>query len=198
MKVLQSVLALAALMILASPAAAQRPAQPWMIEGHAGYYVPTFDVADLAKSEFGFGGGIGYFVTDRILLFGEVDYSAHSGNADEVANLPIGAGFEGADVKVLHFMGKIGYTLYTSPDSKLKILVNAGAGALNFDVDLPEAESKTYFAINAGAKLYYMFSNNVGLVVSPQGDIAFTSEDDGFTGSTAWVWPFSAGIVLNF
>lgn len=197
MKLLKSVLALAAIIMLASPAAAQRPDQPWLIEGHAGYYVPTFDVADVVKSEFGFGGGVGYFVTDRILLFAEVDYSSHSGNRDEVANLPIG-GFEGADVKVLHFMGKIGYNLYSSPDSKLKILVNAGAGAMNFDVDLTGAESKTYFAINAGAKLYYMFHNNVGLVVSPQGDIAFTSKDDGFTGSTAWVWPFSAGLVLNF
>ncbi len=193
MKSLHAVAVLVALGFgLSSPAMAQRPEQPWMIEAHAGYYVPTFDISDLVDASFGFGGGIGYFVTPKVIVMGEVDYSRHGGAKIE------GSEATGPDVDVLHFMGKLGYVVYGSPDGKLKILVNAGAGAMNFSPDVQDAESKTYFAINAGAKLYYMFARNVGLVVSPQGDIAFTSKDDGFTGSTAWVWPFSAGLVLNF
>lgn len=167
-------------------AAAQAPEQPWIVEVHGGVSVPTFDITDLAKVGPSVGGGIGYFVTDRWYVAGEADFGFHKGAND------------GPDVNVYHYMGKLGYVVYQSADSRLKILVNAGAGAMTFNPDVEGADTNTYFAINAGAKLFYMFSDNVGLVVSPQGDIAFTKEDDGFTGSTAWVWPFSAGVVFSF
>ena len=99
---------------------------------------------------------------------------------------------------VLHYIAKVGYQVYQSEDEKLRIYVNLGAGAMTFEPDVDGADSFNYGAINAGAKLYYMFNPNVGIVVSPQGDIAFTSEDDGFTGSTGWVWPFTAGIAVGF
>lgn len=174
----------------ASPALAQQPEKPFMVEAHAGFHVPTFDISDLADPGFGFGGGFGYFVTPKIIVMGEADFGLHGGADIE--------GETGPDIDVLHIMGKVGYVVFESADSKLKILVNAGGGVLNFKPDAEGAESNTNFAINAGAKLYYMFADNAGLVISPQGDIAFTSEDDGFTGTTAWVWPFSAGVVFNF
>lgn len=190
MKKLLNVVTLVALTLLvASPALAQRPAKPFMVEAHAGYYLPTGDIADAVDGAFGFGGGFGYSFTDKIVVMGEVDFGSHSGAEFE--------GETGPDVDVLHFMGKVGYVVFTSADGKLKILVNAGAGALNFSPDAENADSKTYFAINAGAKLYYMFTENVGIVVSPQGDIAFTKEEEIGT-SNAWVWPFSAGLAFNF
>jgi hypothetical protein len=73
------------------------------------------------------------------------------------------------------------------------LLVNAGGGAMTFDVD---GGSNTYPAINVGAKIRYRFSPRLSLVLSPQGDIAFTDEDVLGTGD-AWVWPFTAGLRLG-
>ena len=176
----------------ATDAQAQRPEKPWQIEAHAGVAVPTFDISDLVKAGPVVGGGIGYFATDKLLVMAEADFGFHKGK--EIS------GSEGSlpDVNVYHYMGKLGYLVYRSSDARLKILVNAGAGAMTFDPDVEGASANTYFAINAGAKLYYLFAKSVGLVVSPQGDIAFVSKDDGFTGSTAWVWPFTAGLYVNF
>jgi hypothetical protein len=74
------------------------------------------------------------------------------------------------------------------------VIVNAGAGALTFDVD--GAGSSTYPAINVGAKIGYRLSPRVQLLLSPQGDIAFTDEEDVGT-SNAWVWPFTAGVRIG-
>ena len=158
-----------------------------MVEAHAGYYLPTGDIADAVDGAFGFGGGFGYSFTDKLVVMGEVDFGSHSGAEFE--------GETGPDVDVLHFMGKVGYVVFTSADGKLKILVNPPGP--DFSADVEGADSYTYFAINAGAKLYYMFTENVGLVVSPQGDIAFTKEEEIGT-SNAWVWPLSAGLAFNF
>jgi hypothetical protein len=182
MKLRKSLTALAVLgFALAGPALAQHPERPFIIEARGGLYVPTFDVADLADPGPGLGVSFGYFITPDLLVFGEADFGFHSG-----AEISEG------------FMAKAGYVVYASRDGKLRLLVNAGAGALSFEPDVEAAESNTYLAVNAGAKLYYQFHRAVGLVVSPQGDIAFVDEDDGFTGSTAWVWPFSAGFYLSF
>ena len=51
--------------------------------------------------------------------------------------------------------------------------------------------------INAGAKIAYNFSRSLALVLSPQGDIAFSDEDE-VTTSNAWVWPFTAGLRVSF
>ncbi len=55
-----------------------------------------------------------------------------------------------------------------------------------------DPDSETYFAINAGAKFMYMVADQVNIVVSPQGDIAFSDAP-----STSWVWPLSAGVQIK-
>ena len=98
-------------------------------------------------------------------------------------------------------MGKAAYSVFESVDGKMKILVNAGAGLMTFKADMDDAESDSYFAINFGAKLYYMFNESVGFVASPQGDFAFVSADEDIEGdedTKAWVWPFTAGLVFTF
>jgi len=197
MKKLLNVVTLVALaLVFASPALAQRPEKPFSVEARAGYNLPTGDIADFVDGAFGFGAGFGFYLTPKFVLMGDFDFGSHSYKDDT------DPGFEVDDAKeeVMHFMGKIGYVVFQSADGKMKILVNAGAGAMNFNWKPDEggSESTTKFAINAGAKLYYMFSDNIGLVISPQGDIAFTKKEDGFTGTTAWVWPFSAGLAFNF
>jgi hypothetical protein len=181
---------LAAFVGLAGTTGAQAE-RPFVVEGLAGAAVPTFDITDLADPGPVFGGAVGYF-WDKFLFMGEFDFGTHGGADIE--------GSEGTypDVDVLHYIAKVGYQVYQSSDEKLRIYVNLGAGALSFEADAEGAETNTYAAINAGAKLYYMFNEYVGVVVSPQGDIAFVDEDDGFTGSTAWVWPFTAGLAVTF
>lgn len=175
--------ALAAAAILAAtvPAEAQRQAS---LEARAGLAVPTFDIADVAEGGPAFGAGVRLPLTDRWSLLADVDFGTH-----EVK------GATDVDVKVNHFMAKLGYVLGRSADGKLEFLVNLGAGLMSFGVD--GADWKRYAAINAGAKLYYNFSHSIGLVVSPQGDIAFQDSED-FGASTAWVWPISAGLRIRF
>jgi hypothetical protein len=177
---------LIAFVAIATSANAQTAEKPWMVEALVGTAVPTFDITDLADPGFASGLTVGYSVNDRLMAMAELDWGTHGG-ADG-----------GPDVAVYHYMAKAGLRVFESADGKWRILVNAGAGAMTFDVDAPGVDSNTYFAINAGAKVYYQVTDLVNVVISPQGDIGFVSEDDGFTGSTAWVWPITAGVGFSF
>ncbi len=180
------ILAIAGLgtLALAAPLAAQQPAPRFFVEGLAGAVVPTFDIADVAEAGPAFGAGLSIPLGGKLTFLADVDLGTH-----EVK------GATDVDVKVNHFMGKLGYTIARSSNGKLEVLVNLGAGLMTFGVD--GAESKSFAAINAGAKIYYNFSDKVGLVLSPQGDIAFQDEAD-FGATTAWVWPVTAGLRVRF
>jgi hypothetical protein len=165
---------------------AQAPEQPWVVEGLVGMAVPTFDITDLADPGFVAGIAGGYLINEKVLGMVELDWGTHGGVNS------------GPDVKVYHYMAKAGYRVFVSQEGKWRIFVNAGAGAMTFDADAAGATANTYFAINAGAKIYYHVSDLLSVVISPQGDIAFVDKADGFTGSTAWVWPITAGVALKF
>lgn len=154
------------------------------LEIRGGLNVPTFDIADAAKAGPSFGVGISKKATDRLWLIGDFDYGMH-------ANKTSG----GPDINVAHYIAKVGYELNKRVDSKWTVVLNAGAGAMNFSVD--GGPSFTYPAINVGAKLIYGFSDRTSFVLSPQGDIAF-SKDDELGTTNAWVWPFAAGLRFNF
>lgn len=193
MRFVNTVAAAAALcFIFGSTASAQVPERPFIIEARGGIYVPTFDIADLADPGFGAGATFGYMVTPKIMLFGEADFGFHSASEDIDPD-------DQLDVNVYHYMAKAGYVVYQSRDEKLKLLVNGGVGAMTIEFDTNAAsESNTYLAINAGAKLYYMFSRTAGFVLSPQGDIAFTDDQEIPDTSSGWVWPVTAGFFVNF
>lgn len=168
----------------AGSAAAQQ-ASPVFVEARAGAVVPTFDIADVATSGAALGGTIGYRLSPIWVLMGSFDYGMHE---DEATG--------SVDINTLHYMGQIGYSLTGPRERGWEAIVNLGAGAVSFDVEGAD-ESLTYFAINAGAKLSYNFSRQFAVVLSPQGDIAFTDEDELGT-SNAWVWPFTAGVRISF
>jgi hypothetical protein len=193
MLTVRNLLALLAVILLAvGNAWAQSPAKPMIFELHGGINVPTFDITDLAKAGGSFGAGFGYAATEKVYLIAEADFGFHGGADSDDPEVTY------ADVDVSHYMGKVGYVVHEGTGGKLKILLNAGLGLMAFKADVEEAETNSYFAINAGAKFYYLVGENIGLVFSPQGDIAFVDENDGFTGGTAWIWPFSAGVYFNF
>jgi hypothetical protein len=191
---LRALSALSCLLALPAVAAAQGLAggtalEPTvMVEARGGMNVPTFDIADAVDAGPSFGIGAAVRVAPRVYLLGDVDLGFHSGAS-------LAGGGSGPDVNVYHYMAKVGYDLVPPSDSRWSLLVNAGAGALTFDVD--GAESHTYPAINVGAKLGYRLTPRLSLVLSPQGDIAFTKEAEIGT-SNAWVWPFTAGLRAAF
>ena len=83
----------------------------------------------------------------------------------------------GHNVNDFHLMEKVGVDLLDER-SQWIVMVNAGAGAL-------------HFAIDGGPS--YRFS----AIVSPQGDIAFSKRSELGT-TNSWVWPFAAGLRIQF
>lgn len=154
------------------------------LEARGGVNVPTFDIADVAEAGPSVGLGVGVALSERVWLLADGDLGFHGGEAG------------GPDVNVYHYIGKLGYELFAPGTSRWSFMVNAGAGAMTFDIDAPGAETNTYFAINVGAKIGYALSDQVDLLLSPQGDIAFTDEDE-LTTDNAWVWPFTAGVRVR-
>jgi hypothetical protein len=172
---------------IASTVQAQSVERRVSIEARGGFNVPTFDIADAVDAGPSFGVGAAVKFAPKLWLMGDVDLGFHSG-AD------LAGGRQAPDVKVYHYVAKLGYELLSEGQSPWSVIVNAGAGALTFDAD--GAGANTYPAINVGAKIGYRLSPRVQLLLSPQGDIAFTNDEDVGT-SNAWVWPFTAGIRVG-
>lgn len=184
MKPLLTLAALAALSLV-RPLSAQQPLPQLFVEGRGGAVVPTFDIADVAKTGGAFGASVGYRLTPSWVLMGEFDYGMHK-------DKPTGS----FDINTLHYMGKIGYSLTGPRERGWEALVNLGAGVVGFDVQRA-GKTSNYFAINAGAKLTYNFNRSFGVVLSPQGDIAFSKKAE-LTTNNAWVWPVTAGLRVSF
>lgn len=170
---------------LSAPLAAQQPAPRFFIEGLGGAVVPTFDIADVAKTGGAFGAAVGYRLNPRWVLMGEFDYGMHK-------DKPTGT----VDINTAHYMAKIGYAPSAPRARGWNVLVNLGVGAVSFDVQ-GAPKTFTYLALNAGAKLAYSFNRSFAVVLSPQGDIAFSKKSE-LTTTNAWVWPFTAGLRVTF
>lgn len=166
---------------------AQDAPRRFTLEGRGGFNVPTFDISDAVDGGPSFGVGLGYQISPKVWLLGDFDLGFHSG-AD------LTGGVEGPDANVYHYIAKVGYAIVPEGTSPWSVILNAGGGAMTFDVD--GGASNTYPAINVGAKIAYRLSPRVSFLLSPQGDIAFTDEDEIGT-NNAWVWPFTAGFRIG-
>jgi hypothetical protein len=177
---------MAAAIALAAPQLQAQMASPSLfLEGRGGAVVPTFDIADVAKTGGSFGATLGLNLNSTWSLLAEFDIGNHKDKNTGTV-----------DITTLHYIAKVGYSLTGPRDTGWEAIVNLGAGMVSFDVEgAPEAN--TYFAINAGAKLVYGFTPSLALVISPQGDIAFSKEDE-LTTTNAWVWPITAGLRVRF
>ena len=174
----------AATVLLTTPLHAQNAPRVFL-EGRGGVVVPTFGIADVATTGGAFGATLGFHLSSRWILFGEFDVGSHQDQATETV-----------DITTRHYLAKLGYSLTGQRMKGWEVSLNLGVGAVSFEVD-GAPETFTYPAINAGAKISYNFSRSFALVLSPQGDIAF-SDDDELTTSAAWVWPFTAGLRIRF
>ena len=178
--------AIAAAVALGAPAIlrAQQPAPRMFAELRGGAVVPTFDIADVATTGGSFGGTLGFQASPRLVVMGEFDYGMHEDEATGEV-----------DINTSHYIAKLGWSLTGPRERGWEAVVNLGAGAVTFDVE--GADSFTYFAINAGAKLSYNLGPQFAFVLSPQGDIAFTKEEELGT-TNAWVWPVTVGLRVRF
>lgn len=175
------VVALVALASVQSVAAQAEAAPKLALELRGLAVVPTFDIADAADVGLGFGAGIGYRVAEKVSLMADFDMGIHPTPTPDF------------DINTLHYMAKVGYDVFVG--DRVTVTANLGAGIVQFGGDLPE--TKSYPAINAGAKITVALSDAVDLLISPQGDIAFTKEAELGT-TNAWVWPFGAGLRFRF
>ena len=174
-------------LLLLTPVGSAAQDRPAAFSVRGGFAVPTFDITDIAESGPAFGVGVQVPVGERLFVRGAADFGTH----DVVDTSDV-------DVKVNHYIVGLGLpVVQPTSESPWRVSLNAGAGLMSFDVD-GASETNTYFAINVGGEVEYAVSEKVSLLLSPQGDIAFTDEDDGFTGSTAWVWPITAGAKFYF
>ena len=118
----------ALLVVLAATAAdAQEAPRRFTLEGRGGFNVPTFDISDAVDGGPSVGVGLGYQISPTLWALGDLDLGFHSG-ADA-------GGVQGPDVKVYHYIAKLGYAVVPEGASKWSVIVNAGAGAMTFDVD---------------------------------------------------------------
>ena len=173
-----------AVLLSSSSLGAQDAPKELFVEGLAGGAVPTFDIADVATTGGAFGVAVGYRLSPKWVLMGEFNNGMHQDKPTE-----------SVDITTTHLIGKVGYALSQPATKGWDVILNLGAGVVSFDVE--GADSKSYFAINAGAKIAYSFTPTLALVLSPQGDIAFTKENE-LGSSSAWVWPVTAGLRISF
>ena len=184
---LNRIFSAALLLGLTTAAEAQDAPRRLTLEARGGFNVPTFDISDAVDGGPSVGLGLGYQISPTLWLLGDVDLGFHSG-------AELTGGFEGPDVKVYHYIAKVGYAVVPEGPSPWSVILNAGGGAMTFDVD--GGTSNTYPAINVGAKIAYRLSPRVSFLLSPQGDIAFTDEAEVGT-NNSWVWPFTAGVRIG-
>jgi len=171
----------AGLLFSLTAAASAQVDRPTSIELRALAMIPTFGISDVANTGPGFGLGIGYRVSPKVRLMADLDAGFHPTPSPSV------------DINTYHVMGKVGFDVVST--ERVTVTLNTGAGIVQFAGDL--AESKRYFAINAGAKIGIRLTDAVELLISPQGDIAFSKEADVGT-SNSWVWPIGAGLRFKF
>ena len=108
--------------------------------------------------------------------------------------------------------GAVGFNVRTGNYHvfKSKAVICGAGGASNIfkPRSTGEGAGRTWYApwssasayglmINAGAKIAYNFNRSFAVVLSPQGDIAFSKKSE-LTTTNAWVWPFTAGFRANF
>ncbi|HTL04145.1 MAG TPA: hypothetical protein VL241_00240 [Gemmatimonadales bacterium] len=171
MKALRPVFAFCGLVLLAGPVLAQgRYAN---VDVRAGYTLPLSDAKDTFKGQSSFGAGAAIALADRIHLGVTLDWAHHS--VKQADGTVIG-GPNDEQYNVFHTFLKVSFDAVNQ--DKFTVGLNAGPGLIFFspnDVLKRQAvESDRRMAINAGLTITWWFSDRIGLLASPQADIALS------------------------
>jgi len=191
MKVLRPVVAFCGLVLLAGPVLAQD--RYATIDVRAGYTLPLSDAKDTFKGQSSFGAGAAIALADRIHLGLTFDWAHHSLKQSDGTVI---GGPNDEQYNVFHTFVKVVFDAVNQ--NKFSVAFNAGPGLIFFspnDILKAQAvESDRHFAINAGMTITWWFSDRIGLLASPQADIALSrSSGHIFTNSKALLFPLTGG-----
>ncbi len=95
---------------IASTAQAQGAERRVSIEARGGFNVPTFDISDAVDAGPSVGVGAAVQFAPKLWLMGDVDLGFHSG-------AELAGGGEAPDVRVYHYVAKLGYELLSDGQS---------------------------------------------------------------------------------
>ena len=196
MRVLRPVLALGIFALTAGPVLAQNSGKFATVEVRAGYTKTSKgDASDLAagqslKGQSSFGAGAFIALGSRLHAGLTADWANHS--VYQVAGDTVirGAGDE-----------QLRYDLVAMP--KWTVAVNGGGGLMVFSPDsVLRAKTGTrtdaHFAVNGGATITWWFSDRIGIMASPQADIAFKKTAGRiFTNKSATTFPITGGFQFK-
>ena len=194
MTALRPMLAVGALVILASPLRAQGDRYA-TVDVRAGYTLPLSTAKDEFKGQSSFGAGFAIALSNRLHLGPTFDFAHHS--VKQADGTVIG-GPDDQQYNVFHLFLKASFDALTQ--NHFTIAVNAGPGLLFFQPNDAlknlGAESDRHFAINGGLTITWWFSDRIGLVASPQADIALSRSSghiDAFKDKSAMMFPLTGG-----
>lgn len=210
MRVIRPMLALGLLAVVARQAFAQEPYATLEVRG--GYSSPMGTAKDQLKGQTSFGAGAAIALGSRLHLGVSVDWAHHSlryvADANGTPTVPLttcpGTGTCGViggaadhQLNVLHTFLKLSFSVVNS--SKVTFDINAGPGFMVFspNQNLKDATGQStdgHFAVNAGAAMTYWFTDRIGVVLSPQVDIALKkTKGDVFTTTSGTIMPLTGG-----
>jgi len=205
MRVLRPVLALGIFALTAGPVLAQNSGKFATVEVRAGYTKTSKgDASDLAagqslKGQSSFGAGAFIALGSRLHPGLTADWAHHS--VYQVAGDTVIGGAGDEQWNILHTFVKLRYDLVAMP--KWTVAVNGGGGLMVFSPDsVLRAKTGTrtdaHFAVNGGATITWWFSDRIGIMASPQADIAFKKTAGRiFTNKSATTFPITGGFQFK-
>lgn len=196
MRVLRPVLAVGFLAILARPVLAQDRYAAVDIRG--GYTYNSGDAGTFLKGQSSFGVGVKVALGTRMHLGMSADWAHHS---QKLANGSVVGGPNDPQWNVLHTFLKLSFDAVKA--EKVTVALNAGPGVIFFSPnqvlrDGTGVRSDAHMALNAGGTLTYWFSDRIGLLLSPQVNIALKKTSGQiFTTGSALMLPLTAGFQFK-
>lgn len=175
--------ALVLLLGLSSNATAQATERPWSIQFTGGIVLPTGEYATSTNPGLGLAGSVGYALTPDWSLLASFNAGFLEGDL-------------GPDWNIYTYFLKAAYDTGEG-DTKWRILVPLGAGAVTFAPDSDAISSSTYLGLNSG--LMFQYYLNPRLAFTFDGLVTFVFASKSEIGSdTLWLFPLGAGLLLRF
>jgi len=194
MTALRPVFAFGALILAAAPVHAQGDRYA-TIDIRAGYTLPLSTAKTEFKGQSSFGAGAAIALSNRIHLGPTFDWAHHS---VKQANGTVIGGPDDQQYNVFHVFLKVAYDAINQ--NHFSVAVNAGPGLLFFSPNQVLKDQGTlsdrHFAVNGGLTITWWFSDRIGIVASPQADIALSRSSghiDAFKNKSAMMFPLTGG-----
>lgn len=205
MRVLRPVLALGIFALTAGPVLAQNSGKYATVEIRAGFTKTSKgDATDLAagqslKGQSSFGAGAFIALGSRLHAGLTADWAHHS--VYQVAGDTVIGGANDQQWNILHAFIKLRYDLVSM--DRWTVALNAGPGLMIFSPnqvirDATGERTDAHFAVNGGATITWWFADRIGIMASPQADIAFKkSSGQIFTNKSATTFPITGGFQFK-